>query len=200
MRHFFIGVLLVSLLAAHAFAQPGQPSTSAVVLAVLVDGNPQAGGKILAVTPLDAPATTQVQSATHATLRIGARRFVFAVARVATVGSPVGSSFVRLRDGSQPLVNVAALLSAALVGGTDLAILTQGTLETGVVTAIVPLDSGRGPVRVATDGVTQATIFRGGRETVVSVEPGRAGHPMLVLDGSEGESECRLCEGAGAAP
>ncbi len=197
MRYLVSGLLLVSLLAAPTLAQPGPAAPSASVLAVLVDGNPNAGGRILAVAPLGTPASGEIQNASHIVLRIGARRFVFAIGQVAPVASPVGSTLVRLRDGTRPLFEMAALLSAALAGKTDLVILTQRTLDTGVVTAIVLLDPRSGGV--ATEGATQATIFRGGRETTVVLEPERAG-PMLVLDGSESESECRHCDGMGGMP
>ena len=195
MRYFVLGFVLVSLLAAPANAQPGSaamPATS--VWAVLVDAD--ARGRILAVAQLEAPASEGVQGATHAALRIGPRRVVFAVARVATVGSPIGSTLVRLRGGSLPVSEVVALIVAALAGKTDLAILTQGTLETGIVTAIAPLLSE--PLQVSTDGATQATIIRGGQETTVAVGAGRAG-PTRVPDGSEGGRECRFCEGMGGA-
>ncbi len=148
MRYFISGFVIVSLLAAPTSAQLGSAMTARSVWAVLVDAD--ASGRILAVAQLEAPASGEVQGATHATVRIGPRRFVFAVARVATVGSPIGSTLVRLRDGSRPLSEVAALIAATLAGKTDLAILTKGTLETGIVTAIVPLLSG--PLQVSTDG------------------------------------------------
>jgi hypothetical protein len=198
MRHLTLGLALLALGATPAFAQPGPAAPPASILVVLVDGNPNAGGAVLAVSPVEAPASREVQSASYTALRLGARRFVFAIEQVAPVGSPVGSTLVRLREGRRPLFEVAALLSAALAGRTNLVILTQGTLVTGVVTAVVPLDP-QGGGRVATGGATQATIFQGGQETTVVIERGRAG-PSLVVDGSERGSECRFCDGMGGMP
>lgn len=201
MRHLISGLLLVSLLAEPTTAQPGPTATPpTLVLAVLVEGSPNAGGKILSVSPLETPASADVQSATYATLRIGTRRFVFAIGRVAPIRSAVGSTLVRLRDGSRSLFEVAAVLSEALAGKRDLVLLTQGTLNTGVVVAIVPLSSGSGSARVAAEEATQATILLSSRETSVTIGPSGGGLPMLALDGSEGGPECRFCEGAGGAP
>lgn len=199
MRHLILGLVLVSLLAAPTVAQLAPAGPFASVLAVLVDGNPNAGGRILAITPLEAPASADLSAATYVTLRIGTRRFVFAIGRAAPVGSPVGASLVRLRSGNRTLSEAAVLLSAALTGKIALALLTEGTLDAGVVTAIVSLDPGGGLARVATEGATQATIFRDGQETTMAIGPGRTG-PTLVLDGSEGESKCRHCDGMGGMP
>ena len=198
MRYLIVGLVLVTLYPLPTLAQP-RPAAPAPVFAIFVDGNPNSGGRILAISPLAAPASDEIQSASHAVLRIGARRFVFTVGRVAPVGSLVGATRVRLRDESLALVDVAALLSEALTGKRDLVVLTQGTLDAGVVTAIAQLDIGSGPGRVAAQGATQATIFQAGRETTVVLESERAG-PMLVLDGSERESECRHCDGMGGMP
>lgn len=199
MRSLSVWFVLVSLLVTPALAQSGTPGGSAQSLAVFVEGLPSAGGRIIVALPLDAVAVREIQNATHVTLRLGPRRFVFAVAKIASVGMPVGSTLVRLRDGSRTLFAAAGLLFEAVAGKRDLVLLTQGTLSAGVVTAMIPLDRGQGPARVATQGASQATIFQGGRETTVVLEPGRTG-PTLVVDGSERESECRLCDGMGGMP
>ncbi len=198
MRCLLAWILLVGMLAAPALSQP-LSAAPAQILAVLIDGNPSAGGQIIAVMALNAPATSEVQSATYASLRIGTRRFVFTVARVAGVGTPAGSTLVQLRDGNRSLSEVAQLLVEALSGKTDLVVLTRGPIDTGVVTGIVLLSSGRESVRVAAEGATHATLFRGSRETTVVVDTGTTS-PMLVSDDSEGERQCRFCEGMDPAP
>lgn len=189
-------ILLAALLLLPGSAESRPASHSTQVRVALFEGNPLSGGKVLRVAPLDTVAGSVERRALYAALHIGPRRFLFAVARPAGAGTPLGLMVVSLRDGNRTLFETVRLLEAALAGHVDLVVLTLGRPEAGVVTAIVPLPAGTEPGAVSTEGASHSLVLRKGQETTTAVGPERPG-PTMVRDGSSEEERCRFCQGGG---
>jgi hypothetical protein len=112
MRVVFVAAL-AAILAAPALADhaggathPAQRpalSVSTQTHVFLLTGHPARGGRIIAVTRLDAAITADLQAATHAEVRYGTRGFVFAIARLAADGQAVGTSLVAVNGGTRTL-------------------------------------------------------------------------------------------------
>jgi hypothetical protein len=135
----------------------------------LLAGHPARGGRIIAVTRLDAEATADQQAATHAEVRHGTRGFVFAIARLAAEGQAVGTSLVTVNGGTRAMADVAAQLRAAASGTGTLLVFADGRRREGVVTAMFAVSQLQARTRLALNGATHVTILSNSREETFAI-------------------------------
>jgi hypothetical protein len=164
---------LVTLLAVPALAQ-GTASRQDDPPVFLMSGDPAVGGRVVAVTRLNATVTTtaDVGTITHVDLRLGARGYVFAVARAAAEGETVGKTLVTVNGRTRTLAEAAAQLRAGLSGGGTVFVFlkgSKGSRARSMVTAILPGAEAHAGTRIDLYGATHVVILGGGEERSLEI-------------------------------
>lgn len=178
MRVVFVAALVAMLAAPVLADHPGgathpaqRPalSVSTQTHVFLLTGHPARGGRIIAVTRLDAAVAADQQAATHVEVRHGMRGFVFAIARLAADGQAVGTSLLTVNGTTKTMAEVAAQLRAAASGSGTLVVFSDGRRREGVVTALFAASQLQASTRLALNGARYVTILANGREETFAI-------------------------------
>lgn len=193
MRFVAMTVVFVTTIAL-ALDRQAMVSTGSEISVLLSTGTPSGGGRILAVTRLDARVDLEMMAAKYAQVRVGARGFWLSIAVLAKRGRMIGETLVTVNGTLRNLFSVSDQLLRAVDGGLPLLVFTDGNPRQGVVIALIP-GSLRAAQELDVPGATHVLALSGKGDAVLEVNRARAGgRPTLVIEGEFDQGEGRFSE------
>ena len=123
---------------------------------------------IVAVADLGTPVSAELaaRGITHVRLQSGTSGHVFAVARLAPAGQPIGNTMVQINGQTMTLAELSARLEAARRGEEDVVLFTTGPTTDAVVVGMTRLPVTDLSARVGFTGATHAMVILRGQPRV----------------------------------
>ncbi len=168
MRFLTTLMAVVALAVAPVYAQQADIAAIANASVFFYSASPLGAARIASATTLGANVTaesaTELQGATHVELWLGARAWIFEVAKLPAAGQAVADTEVKLNGSTTTLRAAAVQISAALASKGNLAVFTNGMR--GVIVSIVQIGAAStltaSPMTVQATGATHVELLVAG--------------------------------------
>jgi hypothetical protein len=200
---YLLALALVVLLAVPAAAQSAQAESTVQATVIFYSAAPAAGGRVVATSSLNAAATADTEGARYANLRVRTASFIFAVAKAAARGHPVGETTVRLNGTTRTLASIAADLQAGFAGTTAVLVFTKVTgssTQSGEAVAVVNTSNTAASASIDISGATHVTLVAEGEVQMFTiVRSGATLGSIQIQANGEVQSSIGAAAGNGAS-